>query len=251
MTGFSDDAATFHDKRDRPRAVWWAVTSSVLIVAAVTGYALSAFDSVPDPMPVHWGFDGQADAWKPKDLSDYVLTVLLGPVLVLITQLGTVALMRGMREPTGNTAGMPPADAAARTHMLARGQMVVVAWMLTALVAVVAVPAVAAATTSSLSRYYLPVFVAAMLALIIGLAVGLDRVYKRADAAYPLTNPGAGHPKWGLLWYEPGGPAMHANTAGTNWTPNVANPRGRIIALVLLGTPMLLLAALAIYAAIA
>lgn len=58
---------------------------ALLPPVAVTLALVASYDALPDPMPTHWGFSGEPDAWEPKSTGTLLFGVLLGPVICVLT----------------------------------------------------------------------------------------------------------------------------------------------------------------------
>lgn len=82
MTRGPDDEYAL--RRGRWRA-WLPFLWSVLALAGVFAYGLSIYDTLPDPLPTHWGPSGEPDAWEEKSFG----SMFMGLFLVA----GTVALI--------------------------------------------------------------------------------------------------------------------------------------------------------------
>lgn len=236
------------DEPIKPAIPWLSLMVSGVAVAAVVLYAAFTFKDLPDPMPVHWGLSGEADRWEPKEFSTFVVNLVLGPAVVFLAQLGVVMLFREVGGNGHADTEMDPAAAAARRRLLATGQLQATAWMMSGFTVATAMMVSLANTTTGVDRFEMPLFLLVMVAIMVAFAATLERLYARVDARYPLSDPQAGRPKWGIFWYEPGGPAMHNSNQGANWTPNLATTGGRIAAILLIGVPVALLVALAIAA---
>ncbi|MGO3361272.1 MAG: DUF1648 domain-containing protein [Corynebacterium sp.] len=67
----------------------WRVHGLALVVPVVAVVALwLSYDSIPDPMPTHWGASGEPDAWAEKSMSRILGNLLLGPGIVILTCVG-------------------------------------------------------------------------------------------------------------------------------------------------------------------
>jgi uncharacterized membrane protein len=65
---------------------WIALALSAATLAASFGAQMAFHDRMPDRVPTHWGFDGQADGWASKDqvfLIYYLLPTIIGGVIAL------------------------------------------------------------------------------------------------------------------------------------------------------------------------
>lgn len=56
------------------RANFWIL----LMFAAITAYAAVLYPILPDRIPIHWNFRGEADGWGPKGM------IFLGPSLIMV-----------------------------------------------------------------------------------------------------------------------------------------------------------------------
>ena len=83
----------------------WAVT--VVVLLAHVALLLLYWDSIPDPIPVHFDASGQADRWEPKTLQHVLMMPLfsVGTVLLMVACLPP----RGLARPQSvdETASVP------------------------------------------------------------------------------------------------------------------------------------------------
>lgn len=238
---------------EEPKRVPWPVVPLLVATAIVVVLALYAwlrFPAVPDPMPTHWGIGGEPDAWEPKSLPGFLTLVLLGPVIVWVTTLGTVALMRAMLGGGGFGVGMSDRDKA-RQRLALPGQLRVIAWMMVGILLGITVPALNATGDSPFGRFDMTVSMLVIAVAMVGLGVGLYRVQQQVDAELPPDPDAKGHAKWGMFWYEPDGPAMYCPPGGSNWVPNLATRGGKVAAVLLLGAPLVVILGLAVWSGIA
>lgn len=241
------------DSPEEPQRAPWPVAALLVATAIVVALALYAwlrFPAVPDPMPTHWGADGQPDAWEPKSLSGFLTLVLIGPVIVWVTTVGVVALLRAMFGGGGFTSSMSDRDKA-RQQLAAPGQLWVIAWMMVGILVGSAVPALDAAGDGPFGGFEMTVSMLVIAAALVGMGWGLHRVQQRVDAELPPDPDATGHAKWGMFWYEPDGPAMYCPPGGSNWVPNLATGGGKVAAVLLLGAPLAIILGLAVWFGIA
>jgi uncharacterized membrane protein len=81
---FADTKTSFTRGNLSAMPHFWYVVSLIIVFASFV-VILARYPSLPDPIPTHWGFDMEPDAWMPKTAG----TALLMPLL----DLGAVALM--------------------------------------------------------------------------------------------------------------------------------------------------------------
>ncbi|MDN6511056.1 MAG: DUF1648 domain-containing protein, partial [Corynebacterium sp.] len=55
---------------------------------------VASYGSLPDPMPTHWGFTGEPDAWAPKSMGTLLVNILLGPLLCVLAMAGAGAFLQ-------------------------------------------------------------------------------------------------------------------------------------------------------------
>ena len=48
-----------------------------LVIAGTVLYTLSVYPALPARMPIHWGIDGRANGWGPRELGAWLLPVVM------------------------------------------------------------------------------------------------------------------------------------------------------------------------------
>ena len=98
-----------------------AVVIPIVLVVLAVVVQLIALPSLPDPIAVHWGFDGQPDGFAPAWAS-ILLTAVVGlgvPLLIAVS--GLSGLRRGDRGATYRLLGATASAMAALMAVLSTG----------------------------------------------------------------------------------------------------------------------------------
>lgn len=220
----------------------WKVHGLALVAPVIAVMALvMSYDSLPDPMPTHWNFRGEPDAWTEKSMQDLLVGVLLGPGIMVVA-LGFAAVMTSMisssvTAPARLGGARTRTDALRTWHELAVAQNLM-AWYsvamsisLTVMMMGMSGPweAIGGGVTVALGTL-------GMLAATVWLLVEMGR---RGDAVvrkYPHSD--GRRRKWLMFVDIPDGPeadkVMVDTGTGTNFTFNVATRGGRIGAIIML-----------------
>ncbi|AGF71920.1 DUF1648 domain-containing protein [Corynebacterium halotolerans] len=183
------------------RPVPWGWYGGIVVVTVLALVAVWAnFDSIPDPMPVHWGPGGEADRFTDKSLGTAFLLVGLGPVILLAAGAGSAALIQSQ----ARADGYPKRTA----HELNRRRMGANLQQpaLGALMLVLAV-LMAASTAGSLLGWLggVPMtvlLIGGIIALLGWFFVRMKRIGEHLDEVYPPDEPRE-RLKWGMFYFNP------------------------------------------------
>jgi uncharacterized membrane protein len=74
--------------------VWLLHVFALLLSAFCFGYGVVVYDSLPDPLPTHWGPGGIPDDWSPKSFGSVFFGPLMGAGLSILLALITAAVSR-------------------------------------------------------------------------------------------------------------------------------------------------------------
>lgn len=220
-----------------------------VVVAAVLW---ASYGTLPDPLPVHWGFDGEPDSWEPKSPGTLLFQLLLGPGTMLFGLVMTSTFLwlqsGSLFEPGG---AKTPADALRSWH-----ETRVMAPLLGRYFALLSL-----SVTAMLTGGYGPwtwlrgaagwlgaAGALGIVAATVWLFVAMARESAPIAEKYPHSD--GRRRKWGLFVEIPGERKVMVDTGnGSNYTFNVATGTGRVLAvatLVLLGGLGVLLLVLAV-----
>lgn len=61
-------------------ASWWPFLLTLVVVAAVAGYGLAIYERIPDPVPLHFGADGEATRWGEKTPGNVFMLLIVTTV---------------------------------------------------------------------------------------------------------------------------------------------------------------------------
>lgn len=224
----------------------------VLAPAVVVGGILwASYDALPDPLPVHWGFDGEPDSWEPKSVGTLLFQLLLGPGIMLFGLVMTSTFLWLQSGSLFEPGGAKSATDALRTWHETRVMAPLMGWYLTWL---------SLSVTLMLTGSYGPwtwlrgaagwlsaAGMVGMVAATVWLFIVMARETAQIAAKYPHSD--GRRRKWGLFVELPGERKVMIDTGnGSNYTFNTATRTGRILAvttLVLLGGSGVLLLVLA------
>ena len=221
-----------------PPIVWPALAAIVLAVAAAVDVAL--YPGLPDPIPVHFNFSGEADGWAAKSFwSVFGVLVVGAAVVVLLTALSLVAARYNARTQTDDT----PDQAALR----ARVQRSMLTSLLSQLSFVIALGISAIELVQRLlpgATWTVAVCAIALVVLIMAVviaAVVRGRLQLRpANVRDPRTpRPDAAdddrHWKGGLFYVNRDDPSLLVpRRFGLGWTLNLGRPAGVALTILLL-----------------
>jgi uncharacterized membrane protein len=213
-----------------PPIVWPALAAIVLAVAAAVDAAL--YPSLPDPIPVHFNFEGGADRWADKSVWTVFGTLMIGAAMVvLLTVLSVVAARYNARTQSDDTAD----QAALRTRVQRN--------MLTSLLAQLSFVIALGISAIELTQRLIPtapwtvalcaiVLAVVIMAVVIGNVVRGRAQLRPANVRDPQTpRPDAvdddEHWKGGLFYVNRDDPAlMVPRRFGLGWTVNLGRPSG-------------------------
>lgn len=209
----------------------WPVHSLALIppVALAVGL-LTAYGSVPDPMPIHWGADGTPDSWVGRSLPLLMVIALGAPVVGV---LGLYIAAVGVASQGG---GLPLGDSersrndALNTWAHAEAVQTPLAWSNVALSASLTLTFTGLAGPWSWAGGGL-VAIGGLgaLATLIALMLVTGRVSRAIDLRYP--SPSGRRNRWLVFVDAPGGGVIAQNNRG-KYTLNMATTTGRVLTVV-------------------
>lgn len=177
---------------------WYGALAAVTAVALAVLWA--GFDSIPDPMPVHWGPGGQPDSFVDKSMGAVLTLVGLGPTVLVAAGAGSAALIqsqardagfpeRGARELNRRRLGANLQQPALGALMFGLGSLVV------------------ASMTGSLLGWVGGVslsvlLIGGVLVLLGWFFLRVRRIGEYLDEVYPPENPRE-RLKWGMFYFNP------------------------------------------------
>ena len=237
---------------DRPRiapALGWYVAGIIVLMAAII-IGAAIYDSLPDPIPVHWNADGVADRFAAKDLWSVFGPIVLGIGVVAFLFLLAVLMPRWPVRPVASDSPDVSARIAVAQVTLMQGLLGQIAFLIAlefACVAVVGWLAPDSPTVILVSTLVLPLLLAALIVLFV---VRYRRATVAARAGVPVSaggaGGGAGAPRseapdddrfWkaGSVYVNRADPALLVpKRFGVGWTVNLGHPAGIALAVVVL-----------------
>jgi uncharacterized membrane protein len=90
------------------RALW----GPLLITVASVAHAVLRLGDLPDPMPIHWGLQGDPDGWAPRGVA-----IMFGPCLTLL--IPAIVVVAARLDPVGRLDVRAPGRLAAMTTSIA------------------------------------------------------------------------------------------------------------------------------------
>lgn len=217
------------------------VLSTALVVVVITYFY---FPDLPDPMPVHWNAAGEADGFQAKTLPNFLFTLLIAPVILLVVLLGSQALISHLSTTiTGVGSGVKDTNQAHRVWLGQKHMMSAMGWYLTGLNLVILIGFAATYGPGSGSGRFLVLILIGAGVLTAFLIWSSVRAQREAERRYPPPEEERGK-RWGIFHNDPEDSRIFVPTeggGGSNFTPNIGTTGGRIAAAVLFGLPVILL----------
>lgn len=213
--------------KNPPVTVPWYLYVLLLLPPVVVAVALwTSFDALPDPLPTHWGFSGEPDAWEPKSMRTLLVQLLLGPGIMLFGMVLTSTFL-----------WLQSTDADERTWHGMRAGAPVIGWYLVLLSLSVTVMLLGSygpwAWLQGSGGWLNAAGLLGLVASTVWLLVVLGRQGRRLAENYP--HPDGRRTRWLMFVEVPGNDSVMVDTgSGSNFTFNVATRGGRIGAVVLL-----------------
>ncbi len=209
---------------------WWEALPLALIAATALALA-TRYASAPAIIPIHFGVNGQADAFASKSIGSYFALVWtqigLWLLITLLTRIFTSSLTaRRGPQSTGRT----------RTILTALYAVKV------ATIALMGGLALAIASANATAIQAIPATATAFVVLVVAIAgVAIARVGQQSNG--DLAG-GDSHWIGGVIYNNPGDPALFVERrVGVGYTINVGHPAGKaliaVLALVLVGSIVL------------
>lgn len=79
----------------RGRGLGWLLhLLALLICGACFTYGATLYESLPDPVPTHWGPDGSPDDWSPKSFGSVFFAPMMGAGVIIFLALVTAAVSK-------------------------------------------------------------------------------------------------------------------------------------------------------------
>ncbi len=236
------------DRRRIPPALGWYVAAIVVLMAAIV-IGAAIYDSLPDPIAVHWNADGVADRFAAKTIWSVFGPILLGIGVVALLFLLAVFMPRWPVRGVASDSPEVSARIAVAQVTLMQGLLGQIAFLIAlefACVAVVGWLAPASPTVIIVSTLVLPLLLLAVIVLFI---VRYRRATVAARAGVPVSAGGAGATdaprpeapdddrfwKAGSIYVNRADPALLVpKRFGVGWTVNMGHPAGIALAVITL-----------------
>lgn len=213
-----------------------AASTAVMVAVLVTFY----YPQLPDPMPVHWNAAGQPDNFEPKSLGRFLGLTLLGPGILLLSMVATMGLISVQSTSITSMGGAKTPEEAHRTwhsYRIVQGNMGWYLFLLNLLIMVMLTRSYGGNT----SRFEVPLGLGLILVLTGVFIVQQLRQQREVEKEYPRPADEQGK-WWGMFYNDPADPRILVDTgSGSNFTFNIGRPLGRVLAVLLLGLPVLLI----------
>lgn len=219
------------------RWVWATVAATAVMVAVLVVFY---YPQLPDPMPVHWNAAGEADGFREKTLGGFLGLVLLSPGILILTMVATMGMIS---QQSTHVTGMGGAKTPEEAHRTWHGYRIVqgnLGWYLFTLNLLVLIM-LTRSYGGNTGRWEMPL----MLVLIFGLTGLLIHRQLGQQRAVEKSHPRPAEERgkwWGILYNDPEDPRILVDTgSGSNFTFNIGRPVGRVLALLVLGAPVVLI----------
>jgi uncharacterized membrane protein len=200
-----------------------------LLPPAVAAWVIqSRWASIPDPMPIHFGIDGQADRWAPKSIEPFLM--LLFVLLAINVGIGLSAVFIQKSRHIQAVGQAAQSELARRSKLI---QMLVVSLLFAN--TTLALVAVAMAKLVSIGSV-LGVILAATLALVFySFWFANQLAADRADQEAPTDSLSDEHWRLGIFYANADDPAvMVEQRTGVGYTLNFARPQAWLVLAVFL-----------------
>ncbi|WP_345763999.1 DUF1648 domain-containing protein [Diaminobutyricibacter sp. McL0608] len=234
---------------DRPRvapAIGWYVAGVVVLMAAIVIGAV-VYDSLPNPLPVHWNAQGAPDRFAAKSLWSVFGPILVGLAVVAVLFVLAIFMRRLPTRPVASDSPEVSARIAlAQGHLMQSllGQIAFLIALEFAAVAVIGWLAPASPTVILVSTLVLPLLLLGVVVVFIvryrhAIVAARTEVPVASGSAAQADAPTAEAPdddrfwKAGSVYVNPADPALLVpKRFGVGWTVNLGNPIGIGIAVI-------------------
>jgi uncharacterized membrane protein len=221
-----------------PPLIWSALAAVVL--ATATAVMVGIYPSLPNPIPIHYAFDGTPNGWAAKSIWSVFGVLMIGTAVVaLLTGLSFVAARFSTRAQADDNA----AQAALRTQVQRR--------LLTSLLCQLSLVIALGISAIELSQRLLPgakwatggsaIGMAALVLVVVVLAVARARVQLRpanaraGSSSRPDAADDDAHWKAGVFYVNRHDPSFVVpKRFGIGWTINLGHPGGAALGILLL-----------------
>ncbi|MBE6481484.1 MAG: DUF1648 domain-containing protein [Actinomyces ruminicola] len=215
---------------------WYVVSALLLLVAAV--FVLLRYDTLPDPLPIHWGADGAVDGWARRSPLQVLLPAVIGLGLVAVVALCARITRRGLLAsiPVDGDRGRTRRLTRAQAHLIARAMGPLALATSTSFAGILVLPLV---KSPAAARWWMAITVTAICLLILWMIADLIRLSRRFVRR--LTPVDADSPDdddlWlgGLFYVNRADPSLLVpKRAGVGVDLNYGHPVGRVLAVFIL-----------------
>lgn len=217
------------------RMEWkWGI-ATLVSTAAVTALLVGVYyPQLPDPMPIHWNAAGEADGFRDKTLGGFLGSILIGPVILLLTLLASQGFISMQSGHITEMGGAKNPNEAHRTWLGYRSLMKHLGWYMFTLNLLVMFMLLRSysGNTHPLELTALLIVIFALTGLLTWIQV---REQKAAEAKYPKSAEERGK-TWGIFYNDPADSRILVDTgSGANYTFNIGRPAGKVLALLTFG----------------
>lgn len=210
----------------------WVLATVVSTVLVVLLLIIVYYPGIPDPMPVHWNAAGEADAFREKSLSGFLLNILLGPIIIILSMLGAQAMISMQSGYITGPGGAKTPNEAHRSWHGYKSSLKHLGWFMFTLNLCIMV-LLLRTYAGNPGRWELPLFLVVTFALCGVLMFELIKEQKAVEQKYP-RQPGEKGKAWGIFYKDPDDKRILVDTgSGSNFTFNIGQPAGKFGAILL------------------
>lgn len=232
MAGVTTSAEKMPNLPKIPISWRWIMATALSTVIVVALLLFVYYPGIPDPMPVHWNAAGEADRFAEKTLGTFLFTILLGPIVLLLTLLGAEAMISMQSAYVTGPGGAKTPNEAYRTWYGYQSSKKHMGWFLFVLNLLIMAMLVRTYAGNP-SRWELPVFLVVVFALCGVLLWAMIKDQQATEQKYP-KEPGERGKAWGIFYNDPEDKRILVDTgSGSNFTFNLGQPAGKAWALIL------------------
>ncbi len=190
----------------------------LLGAAGLLGLCRTLWDRLPDPLPTHFGLNGQPNGWTPKAMAPWLMFGLPFVFWVLLVLVGTWSAPSDLERSALQRRCMAPM----------RGLTVLGVLVLMSLMVLIPVHGLAV---------FWPILSVFLVLLFLGLGLMVRLGYLHASEEVRRLW------KWGMFYVNPGDPRLWVpKRLGMGWTLNFARPAAWFVMGLLCLLPMVILA---------
>lgn len=220
-----------------------AITGPFVILAVAALFVYANWDAIPDRFPTHWNASGTPDRWETKTIRSVYRPLVMGVIIIAVTQLQTWFLLRRTRQIATGQSG----EAEWRFKRRTAGYGVLSTYVMAVLFSYFATRKLV--TTDAGLGWGFWALMGTIVAMSIGFTVWMAFVgqggQRRVPAAEgsPVLGDASPDRAWiaGIFYFNPQDPAIFVEKRmGLGWTLNYGNKWAWLFTVVVLGVPPLI-----------